>query len=375
MSKTEGKRTALYEEHVGLGAKIVPFAGYLMPLQYSGQIAEHRAVRSRLGLFDLSHMGEFHLTGEEALAAAHGLVTNRILGIDEGQAVYSPMCREDGGIVDDLIVYRLRDSVLLVVNAANIEKDAAWIQERLPAGVAFRDASDETALIAVQGPDAQRFLAPLADVDLDAMDTYTARPGRVSGVAALVSRTGYTGEDGFELYVRAGRARALWSALREAGGDALVPVGLAARDTLRFEMGYCLYGNDIDETTTPLEAGLGWTVKLDDGDFTGRDALLRQKTAGVPRRLVGLVPESEKTIPRSGYAVWSGDTEVGRVTSGTYAPSLERGLALGLVNTAAAAGDRGLAVDVRGKRIPAAVARTPFYRGGSRKAPPRTKPA
>jgi aminomethyltransferase len=374
MSQTVGKRTALYEDHVGLGAKIVPFAGYLMPLTYSGQIAEHRAVRAGLGLFDLSHMGEFHLTGAGALAAAHRLVTNRILGTPEGQAVYSPMCREDGGIVDDLIVYHLPDSVLLVVNAANIDKDAAWIRERLPAGVDFRDASGETALIAVQGPDSERFLSPLADADLAAMDTYTARAGRVAGVPALVSRTGYTGEDGFELYVEAGRARALWARLREAGGDALAPVGLAARDTLRFEMGYCLYGNDIDETTTPLEAGLGWTVKLDDGDFTGRAALVRQKAEGVPRRLVGLAPESEKTIPRQGYAVWCGEETVGRVTSGTFAPSLGRGLAMGLVSAAAAAGDKELVIDVRGKRHPAAVTRMPFYTGGSRKTPPRNTP-
>jgi aminomethyltransferase len=280
---TDVKPTPLRDRHAARGARLVPFAGFLMPLQYTGQIAEHQAVRRGLGLFDLSHMGEFRLRGKEAAAAADRLLVNRLLGQPAGQAVYSPMCREDGGIVDDLIAYQLEDSVLLVVNASNIAKDAAWIRERLPRGVSFEDESDATALLAVQGPRTQAFLGALTEVPLAAMDTYTAGPGTVAGVPALVSRTGYTGEDGFELYVKAGDAGTLWDRLLEAGGADLVPIGLAARDTLRFEMGYCLYGNDIDETTDPLEAGLGWTVRLDKGEFVGRDALVRRKATGLSR--------------------------------------------------------------------------------------------
>jgi aminomethyltransferase len=368
MSVTQGKKTALYGKHVELGARMVPFAGYLMPLLYSGQIAEHRAVRSEMGLFDLSHMGEFRLIGARALEAADALITNRLLGTAPGQAVYSPMCRDDGGIVDDLILYHLPDSVMVVANAANIEKDETWIREHLPPGVRFENESDRTALVAVQGPATEAFLAPLSDVPLAGMETYTALRGRVAGVEALISRTGYTGEDGFELYVASEGASELWARLLEDGsGRGLVPVGLAARDTLRFEMGYCLYGNDIDEETTPLEAGLGWTVKLDK-DFVGREALLGQKTEGIPRRLVGLRPESEKTIPRRGYPVFEGQARVGVVTSGTFSPSLSRGLGLAYVEAAMAEPGRELEIDVRGRRSKATVKRTPFYTEGSRKA-------
>jgi aminomethyltransferase len=370
MSAVDGKRTPLYEQHEALGAKIVPFGGYLMPLQYSGQIAEHRAVRERVGLFDLSHMGEFRLTGSGAIEAADRLVTNRFAGVAPGQAVYSPMCRDDGTVIDDLILYRLADAVLLVVNAANLEKDAAWIRERLPSGVAFEDVSEETALIAVQGPRALAMLAPLTAADLGPLETYTAVDGTVAEVPALISRTGYTGEDGFELYVRADRAPALWSRLLEAGKDeSLLPVGLAARDTLRFEMGYCLYGNDIDDTTTPLEAGLGWTVRLGKDEFIGKAALAAQKERGVARRLVGLTPEHEKRIPRHGYPILSGERTVGTVTSGSFAPSLGRGLAMGYVETSLAKPGERVDVDLRGRREPATVRRLPFYTSGSRKAP------
>ncbi len=370
MTDTEGKRTALYERHVALGARMVPFAGYVMPLQYAGQIAEHEAVRKGLGLFDLSHMGEFRLTGAEALAAADRLVTNRILGIDVGQAVYSPMCREDAGIVDDLIVYNLGDSVLLVVNAANLDKDRAWIREHLPPGVSFADESDETSLVAVQGPGTEAFLAGFTDADLSAMDTYTAVPGTVAGVSCLISRTGYTGEDGFELYVRGPAAGELWDRLLDEGrGKGMAPVGLAARDTLRFEMGYCLYGNDIDDTTTPLEAGLGWTVRLGKDDFIGKKALAAQKEQGVSRKLVGLVPDGERRIPRQGFAVTDGGETVGHITSGTFSPSLGRGLAMGYVEKSRADVGHRLGIDIRGRIEPATVARLPFYTAGSRRAP------
>jgi aminomethyltransferase len=370
MGATEGKKTALYDRHHALGAKIVPFAGYLMPLQYSGQIAEHEAVRRGLGLFDLSHMGEFRLTGSAALAAAERLVTNRFADTRVGQAVYSPMCRPNGGIVDDLILYHLEDSVLLVVNAANLAKDAAWIREQLLPGVRFRDESDDTSLIAIQGPGTESFLAPLTDADIASMGTYTAMPGEVCGIDVLVSRTGYTGEDGFELYVPNRWALDLWDRLLEEGAPkGMVPIGLAARDTLRFEMGYCLYGNDIDDTTTPLEAGLAWTVKLDKAEFVGREALVRQKEAGITRRLVGLVPAAERTIPRKGYPILDGGEAVGHVTSGSFAPSLGRGLAMGYVAVSRAEPGKTLEVDIRGRAEPATTARLPFWKQGSRKAP------
>ncbi len=372
MGASPDKKTALHARHAELGAKIVPFGGFLMPLSYAGQLAEHEAVRTGVGLFDLSHMGEFRLTGPDAVTAADRLVTNRFTGTEPGQAVYSPMCREDGTIIDDLILYHLEDSVFIVPNASNIEKDAAWITERLPDGITFSNESDRTSLIAIQGPRTREVLQPLASVALDPMDTYTAQPATVGGVPVLLSRTGYTGEDGFELYVDNAQAVSLWNLLMEAGaGAGIQPIGLAARDTLRFEMGYCLYGNDIDDTTTPLEAGLRWAVKLKGDDFIGRDALIAQQAAGVPRRLVGLEPEAPKRIPRSGYPVLAGETPVGRVTSGTYAPSLARGLAMGYVDPDHAAPGSTVAIDVRGRHEPAQVRRLPFYTKGSRKAPPR----
>lgn len=347
---------------------MVPFAGYLMPLSYTGQIAEHRVVRAGVGLFDISHMGEFRVRGPDRLRAVDRLVTNRIHGTEPGQAVYSPMCRDDGGIVDDLIVYHLPDSVLLVVNAANIAKDEAWIRERLPSGVEFRNESDGTSLLAIQGPRAEPVLTGLTGADLSRMGTYTAVETSVSGVEVLLSRTGYTGEDGFELYVSPSRAPELWDRLLEAGGEeGISPIGLAARDTLRFEMGYCLYGNDIDETTTPLEAGLGWTVRLADRSFVGSAALAAEKETGSQRRLVGLVPEGDRIIPRPGCPLRDGEEAVGKVTSGTFSPTLNRGLALGYVEISRAEPDRELYVEIRGRRAPVRVARLPFYRDGSRK--------
>jgi glycine cleavage system T protein (aminomethyltransferase) len=367
----DAKKTALYEKHVALGARMVPFAGYLMPLSYSGQIAEHNAVRTGLGLFDLSHMGEFVISGKDALKAVDRLLTNRLHGVDVGQAVYSPMCLESGGIVDDLIAYHRPDStVLLVVNASNIDKDEAWVRAHIPAELGFANASDVMSLVAVQGPKTLEFLELLSDRPLGGLGTYTAVRGKVADIDLLISRTGYTGEDGFELYVDNQRAGALWDRLLEAGASrGIVPIGLAARDTLRFEMGYCLYGNDIDEATSPLEAGLGWTVKLDKGDFLGREALVAQKKQGVPRRLVGLKPDDERAIPRHGYAIQSGGHPMGEVTSGTFAPSLGRGLGMGYVESSLAVPGARVEIDVRGKAAPAVVTKLPFYTKGSRPAP------
>lgn len=370
MLGTEGKRTALYARHRDLGAKMVSFGGYVMPLSYGSQKAEHEAVRTGVGVFDLSHMGEFRLRGTKAMEAADYLITNRLLGSSPGHALYSPMCREDAGIVDDLIVYNLGDSVLLVVNAANIEKDANWVTDLLPQGVEFRNESEETSLVAIQGPGSEAFLSPLTEVDLNRLAVSTAVDGSVADVEALISRTGYTGEDGFELYVSGEDAGRLWDRVLDEGESAGVrPVGLAARDSLRFEMGYCLYGNDIDETTNPLEAGLGWTVKLDKDRFVGRESLMKIREAGVKRKLVGLRPEEEHRIPRKGYAVLQGDKEVGRVTSGGFAPSVGSGLAMAYVETEEAGRGRSLSIDIRGRSARAEVVRMPFYTAGSRKPP------
>jgi len=272
--------------------------------------------------------------------------------------------------VDDLIVYNLGDSVLLVVNAANLDKDEAWIRGHLPAGVEFSNESDDTSLVAVQGRGTETFLARFTETDLSAMDTYTAAPGAVAGVNCLISRTGYTGEDGFELYVRGAEAGELWDRLLEEGGPAgMAPVGLAARDTLRFEMGYCLYGNDIDDTTTPLEAGLRWAVRLKKDAFIGKRALVAQNEQGVSRKLVGLVPDAERKIPRQGYAITDGGETAGRITSGTFAPSLGRGLAMGYVEASRAEPGRRLGIDIRGRVEEATVTRLPFYTEGSRRAP------
>jgi aminomethyltransferase len=356
------KKTPLYEEHVEAGARMVPFGGYVMPLQYAGIIPEHRAVREKAGLFDLSHMGEFRVSGPGAVAAIDRLVTNDIAGLDVGQIRYTPMTYPDGGIVDDLLVYRFRHHLLLVVNAANIEKDFEWISSHLPVGVELRDESDETALIAIQGPSSQRILQSLTDSDLSQIAYYHFTEGQVAGVDSVISRTGYTGEDGFELYVAPSAARAVWKALRDAGSDAgLALVGLGARDTLRLESAYMLYGNDIDATTSPLEAGLGWTVKFGQEEFVGQDVIESQKASGPSRRLVQ-VEMLDRAIPRPRYMVWSDGEKIGELTSGTFSPTFGRGLGLGYVRPEYAKPGTELEIEVRGERHPARVVKKPLYR-------------
>ncbi|HSG09818.1 MAG TPA: glycine cleavage system aminomethyltransferase GcvT [Longimicrobiales bacterium] len=361
------KRTPLHAEHVSLGGKIVPFAGFEMPVQYAtGITAEHRAVREAAGLFDVSHMGEFVLTGPQALDLIQLITVNDASKIEEGQAQYSAMCFEHGGIVDDLIVYRFRDRWMLVVNASNLSKDLAWVRkhaEGLDVGV--EDRSEGTALLALQGPVAREILRPLVDIDVDDVRYYRFLEGAVDGVPAVISGTGYTGEDGFELYVDPADAVHLWNKILEVGEpDGLIPAGLGARDSLRLEVGYPLYGNDLDDRHTPLESGLAWITKLDKGRFVGREALAQQKEAGVPRRLVGL-RLTEKGFPRPGYAVQHDGTDVGLVTSGTVSPSLGYGVALAFVPPEFAKADTQVQVDVRGKALQAVVQRPPFYTQGS----------
>lgn len=346
---------------------MIGFGGWEMPVQYTGIVEEHRTVRRAVGIFDVSHMGEFEFTGSGARALLQRLTTNDVAALEIGQVQYSLLLTEDGGIVDDLTLARLgEDAFLMTVNAANIASDWAWIQGRLDGGVAVRDASAETALLAVQGPQAEAVVARLADLDVTALGYYRAARGRVAGIPALVSRTGYTGEDGFELYLAASDAERAWEALLVEGKpEGLRPVGLGARDTLRLEMKYALYGNDIDRTTNPIEAGLGWVVKLGKGEFLGRGAIERVKAEGPRRRLVGF-EMVERAVPRHGYRLRAAGREVGVVTSGSYGPSVERYIGIGYVAAAHAAVGTEIEVEVRGEPRAARIVPTPFH-------PPRVK--
>jgi len=361
------KKTSLHDRHVALGAKMVPFAGYEMPVQYpSGITEEHRAVRERAGLFDVSHMGEFEVRGPDAEALVQKITVNDITRCEVWQAQYSAMTLETGGIIDDLIIYRFPDHFMLVVNASNREKDWAWV-ERHAAGldVEIADHSDAFALLALQGPAAREILRPLASVDVDTVGYYRFAQGEVAGVPAIISGTGYTGEDGFELYIAAGDAPRLWDALLDAGaGKGLIPAGLGARDSLRLEVGYALYGNDLDEDHTPLESALAWITKLDAGDFVGRESMVAQKDGGIPKRLVGL-RLTARGFPRHGYPVLAQGRPVGVVTSGTLSPSLGEGVALARVEDGFHAPGTELEVEIRGKGVPAVVQRPPFYSEGS----------
>jgi aminomethyltransferase len=357
--------TPLQARHVALGARMIDFAGWLMPVQYTGILEEHRAVRERAGLFDLSHMGELFVVGEEAGAGlAHALVTDPP-SLAIGRAHYSMIVAPDGGIIDDLIVYRLAaDRYLVVANAGNARIVSDELAERLGGFKAvLDDRSLATALVAIQGPRSVEIVRPLTDVDLDALRYYAIAEGSVAGIPALVARTGYTGEDGFEVFVENGRAIELWDALMAAGAEhGIAPIGLGARDTLRLEAGMPLYGNELDRSTNPYEANLGRVVKLAKaGDFVGRSALERVARDGVERMLVGLVMRG-RGIARHGYPVWSGDRSTGVVTSGTQSPSLGEAIAMASVATADAEPGTMVDVEIRGQRIPAEVVALPFYR-------------
>ncbi|HKV45874.1 MAG TPA: glycine cleavage system aminomethyltransferase GcvT [bacterium] len=358
------KRTPLYATHVAAGARLVPFGGWEMPVQYTGIIEEHLAVRTRAGLFDVSHMGEFDLVGAGALPLVQQLVTNDVERLATGQALYTPMCTPDAGIIDDLLVYRLGDDhLMLVVNAANTAEDLAWIRDRAAGRVQIADRTAEIALLALQGPRAQEILQRLTPVPLASIHYYGFRDQvEVAGRRALISRTGYTGEDGFEVYTAADAASAVWEAILETGGRAgALPAGLGARDTLRLEAGYLLHGNDMDKTTTPLECGLGWTVKLAKGKFVGAPALRRQKSEGVTRKLVGFTL-AERTIARHGFPLVQDGTTIGRVTSGSFGPTVGRSIGLGFVPPACAEPGQPLLVEIRGRGVAATVAKLPFYK-------------
>jgi len=358
-----GRRTPLFEAHRELGARIVEFAGWDMPVSYSGALDEHRAVRTHCGLFDVSHMGEIELRGEGAAALCQELTVNDVTRLGDGDGQYSVLCNETGGVLDDLVVFRrARDRFVLVVNASNTDADLAWIVAHGRGGEAVHDVSAETALLALQGPEAERALRTLTALDLPAMRPFTCAEGSVSGVPVLVSRTGYTGEDGFELMAAAGGARVLWdavlAAVRRTGG---LPCGLAARDTLRLEAGLPLCGSDMDAETTPLEAGIGWVVKLKKPSFVGREAMLRQAETGVPRRLVGVQLE-EPGIPRHGQIVGRDGVPVGAVTSGTKSPTLGTFIGMAYVEAASARPGTRLTIEIRDRQLPASVVDRPFYR-------------
>jgi aminomethyltransferase len=363
------KRTPLRDVHVKAGAKMVPFGGWDMPVQYTGIIDEHRAVRRAAGLFDISHMGEFEVRGPDALAAVQRLCTNDAATLEVGQVQYAALCYPEGGIVDDLTVYRLAaDHFMLVVNASNIDKDWTWVTSHGGGRAEWTNVSDATALLAVQGPKAEGLVGRLADRDVTGLGYYRFARGAVAGVRGLISRTGYTGEDGFELYVPAGEAEVLWSALLDAGrADGLQPIGLGARDTLRLEMKYALYGNDIDQTTNPLEAGLGWVVKPAKGDFIGRAAIEAMRAAGVPRKLVGF-EMAERAVPRHGYRVMAGGAAVGVVTSGSFGPSVERSIGMAYVPAGQGAVGTELAIEIRGASHAARVVKTPFHPSHTKKS-------
>ncbi len=358
------KPTALTEVHRALGAKIVEFAGYQMPIQYKSIRAEHLRVRTTVGVFDVSHMGEFYVTGPDREAFVDYVTVNDVKGLNFGQVHYSCMCKPDAGIVDDLLVYRFPDKIMLVVNGANVDKDWNWVVQNKRGNVTLQNATDDISLLAIQGRDAAAVIQQLTKTDLSKIKYYWFEEGEVAGAKGIISRTGYTGEDGFELYVRNADAVKLWEALFEAGKKYdIEPIGLGARDSLRLEMKMCLYGNDIDETTNPLEAGLGWITKLNKGEFIGRQPLLDVKAKGVTRKLVGLEVEGDG-FPRHGYPILSANGSkdvIGTVTSGTVSPMLNKGIAMGYVPVDSSAVGSDVRVDLRGRIMPARVVKTPFY--------------
>jgi aminomethyltransferase len=352
-------RTPLYDAHVKAGARMVEFAGFDMPVQYKGVLEEHAAVRSDVGIFDVSHMGEVTLEGPRALEAAQGLITNDLSKCNDGQAQYSALCNEKGGVIDDIIVYRFSPERLFVcVNASGREKDFEWMRDRAGGGVSVAQRSDDWAQIAIQGPNAPKLVDSLCEPRVLDLGYYHFREATVAGVrGCIVARTGYTGEDGFEVFVPPSGARKLWDALVEKGA---APCGLGARDSLRLEVAYRLYGNDMDEEHTPLEAGLGWIVKLDKkGGFVGSEALIRQKQQGLSRKLVGF-KLTGKGIARHGYPVLKEGKRVGEVTSGTMSPVLKEPIGLAYVPAALSREGNAFDVEIRGKPVAAQVVKTPF---------------
>ncbi len=357
----ELKKTAFYQKNIEAGAKIVPFAGYEMAVTYEGLTAEHNNVRTNVGMFDVSHMGEFYVKGPEALQLVQKITTNDASKLTPGKIQYSCMPNQTGGIVDDLLVYCISDTeYLLVVNGACLDKDWAWVNKNNAFNCTLENRSDQISLLAVQGPNTAKVLQQFTDVDLANISYYTFTTGTFCGVENItISATGYTGSGGFEIYMPNSAAEKIWDAFINAG---IKPAGLGCRDTLRLEMGFCLYGNDIDETTSPLEAGLGWITKFTK-DFTNSAALKQQKEQGVTRKLVGFTL-IDRGVPRQGYAICDADgNKIGNVTSGTMAPSVGKAIGMGYVPIEYSAADSEIFIEVRGKLLKAIVTKVPFYKG------------
>jgi aminomethyltransferase len=360
------KKTIFNEIHKQLNAKMVPFAGYEMPVQYpKGIIHEHKIVRESVGVFDVTHMGEFMITGKDALAFVQKVTVNDASKLNVGDVQYSAMCYNDGGIIDDLLVYRLEDErYMFVVNASNIDKDYEWCEKNAKGmDIELKNISDETHLLAVQGPKSIETLQKLTDTDLSAIKFYNFKYGSLAGVEMILSRTGYTGEIGFELYFHGGfdDAKKVWDSLMEAGKEfGIEAVGLGCRDTLRLEKGYCLYGNDIDETTNTIEAGLGWITKVDKGDFNAKDVILNVKAEKPKRRLVGFISDAEKFIPRKDYKIFADGKEIGKVTSGNLSPTLNKPIGMGYVTVDYKASGTKIEIEARKKMFPAEVIKLPF---------------
>ncbi len=357
------KKTPFNEIHRKLGAKLVEFAGFEMPIQYSGIVNEHKAVREHVGVFDVSHMGEFFVHGKDAEAFLQRNTLNDVTKLTVGRAQYTALVNENGLLLDDLIIYKLENAYMIVANASNIDKDFNAFSSRKSGDVKLENASDATALLSIQGPDATKTLQKISDIDLSAMQYYHFAEGKIAGIDAIISRTGYTGEVGFEVFfgAKAADCGRMWEAIFDAGkGFGILPIGLGARDTLRLEMGYCLYGNDIDESTNPIEAGLGWITKIDKGDFFGKEAIVKAKQ-NVTRKLVGFKMD-ENAIPRHGYTIHSTSdgNKAGIVTSGTFAPSLGVGVGMGYLDASLVAENKEIYVDIRGKKTRAHVVKLPF---------------
>lgn len=364
------QRTPLYPLYSDFpSVRCIDFGGWELPVQFHGIVREHEAVRRQAGLFDVSHMGEFMVIGPNAEAFLQKMTTNDVSKLSTGQAQYTLMCYENGGTVDDLLIYKLSDRrFMLVVNASNIDKDFKWLKDHILPDVDVINVSDETALIALQGPASTAILSKVTSTPLEELTSFHfIENADVCSATAILSRTGYTGEDGYEIYCSTDDAKAIWKGLLGAGeSDGLIPAGLGARDTLRFEAKLPLYGQELSETVSPLEAGLGFFVKLDKGQFIGRETLARQKSEGVPRKLVG-VELIDRGIPRSHYPVYAGDSRIGEITSGTQSPTSKRNLGLALIDSSHASIDTELTVEIRGKRLKAKVVKTPFYKKGDAK--------
>lgn len=357
------KKTKFNDVHKKLNAKLVDFAGYEMPVQYTSIIEEHKAVRNSVGVFDVSHMGEIFVEGKEALDFVQHITTNNASKLSDGRVQYSAMCYEDGGIVDDLLVYRLTDDkFMLVVNASNKDKDFEWMQKNNNFNAKLSDQSDDYSLLAVQGANAQKVVQKITDANLDELEYYHFLETDVAGVKMILSRTGYTGELGYELYFTGDEqtAEKVWNSVFDAGAEFdIKPTGLGARDSLRLEMGFCLYGNDIDKTTNPIEAGLGWITKIKKGDFIGRDAIVKVKEEGIKRKLVPMTTD-EKAFPRHGYDIKFDGKKVGYITSGTVSPILSKPIALGYVEKEFASEGNDVNFSIRNREIPAHIVKLPF---------------